>query len=265
MHDLLMRRATVVTQIGALGVKGRVAHRPGREAAILRRLLGRHTGRLPPQYLMMIWRELISGMTTIQGAFTLAVCDTGTTGEFAAAAREHFGALTPLKIYRTAAQAIRELSAGHASAAILPLPGDDEPAGAAWWTALLHRDEPRIHVTARLPFWSPRPEGAPKVQAFLATTAAPDPSGQDRSLLGLEVTLELSRQRLAQALATAGFEAGATVLRRDAGAPTALVMVDVAGFVTEDDARLAALPTLRKPVVLGAYAVPVAPGADAGL
>ncbi len=127
----------------------------------------------------------------------------------------------PLRSYRTPAQAIGEVSAGTAAAAVLPAPAEGEAPGAAWWTALLHRDDPRIHVCARLPFWSPRPEGAPKVQAMVVSAVPPDPSGDDRSLLGLELPLDASRARLSQALATAGFSGGNTILRRDPGAATA--------------------------------------------
>ena len=258
LHDLMMRRAAVVARVGELAVKGRVALRPGREAAIIRRLLARHTGRFAPGRLVQIWREMISGMTAIQGSFVLAVCAPDPASGYIAAAREHFGALIPLRIHRTPAQAIGAVSAGTASAAVLPLPAEDEPASAAWWTALLHRDDPRIHIVARLPFWAPRPEGTRELPALIVSVAPPDPSGADRSFLGLEVGMEQSRARLAQGLAEAGFEAGTTVLRRDPGAGAARVLVDVAGFVAEDDPRLAALAaTLRPPVVLGCYAIPL--------
>ena len=150
------------------------------------------------------------------------------------------------------------MSAGSAGAAVLPVPADGEPPGAAWWTALLHRDDPRIHITARLPFWAVRPEGAPGVQAFVVSAAPPDPSGADRSLLGLEVTTEVSRDRLSHALTMAGFEPGATILRRDPGAGAAHGLADVAGFVADADPRLAALTAILRPaIVLGAYGVPI--------
>ena len=258
LHDLVMRRAIVVEQVGNLAVKGRVALRPGREAAIVRRLLARHTGRFPPGRLVQMWRELISGMTAIQGPFVLAVCAPDAASGYISATREHFGAQTPLRVHRTPAQAIGTVSAGTASAAVLPLPAEDEPASAAWWTALLHKDDPRIYIVARLPFWAPRPEGTRELPALLVSVAPPDPSGHDRSYLGLEVGMEQSRARLARILAEAGFDAGMTVLRRDAGSGAARVLVDVAGFVSEGDKRLAALAaTLRPPIVLGAYAVPI--------
>jgi chorismate mutase/prephenate dehydratase len=263
IHDLLMRRAEVVEQVGAHGAKGRVAIRPGREASIIRRLLGRHRGGLPPRLLVRLWRELFAATTSMQGSYVITVCEADPAGTFVQAAREHFGALTPLRRHRTPAQAIGEVSSGAAIAAVLPMPQEEEPNAAAWWTALLHRDEPRIHVVGRLPFWAPRSEGGPQAQALVVAAVAPDassadPSRTDRSLIGLELSAEASRARLSGALATAGFDAGAIILRRDPGAQEAQALVDVAGLVGEDDPRLAALSDmLRPPVVLGSYAVPV--------
>lgn len=258
LHDLLMERARVVERVGALGAKGRVPLRPGREADILRRLLARHTGGLPRRTVSRMWRELLAGTTAMQGNYTIAVCQTDPAAGFIACAREHFGALTPMRAHRTPAQAIGEVSSGQAVAAVLPMPAEDETAGAAWWTALLHRDEPRIHVVARLPFWQPRSEGAPRVQALVVSAAPPDRSRDDRSLIGLECADTVSRARLAGVLTAAGFSAGNVILRRATGSPVAHALADVAGFVTEDDPRLAGLPDLlRSPVVLGAYAVPV--------
>ena len=257
IHDTLIQRAQVVARIGALGVKGRTPIRPGREAAILRRLLARHHGDFPPASLALMWRELICGMTALQRPLRITVADARNDPATLALTREHFGALVPLRAYSSPAQAIHEVSAATATAAVLPVPREDEPPREAWWTALLHRDDPRIHVVARLPFWSPRPEGAPQAQALVVSAAAPDPSGHDRSLLGLELALETSRARLGADLAAAGLVAGPVILRRDPGAPVAHALVDVEGFVPDEDPRLATLASvLRPPVVLGAYAVP---------
>jgi len=258
LHDLLMRRAEVVTRVGALGAKGRVALRPGREAEIIRRLLRRHTGPLPRRAIARIWRELLAATTAMQGTYLVTVCETDPGNGFVQCAREHFGALTPLHVHRSPAQAIAEVSAGTATAAVLPLPVEEDARSLAWWTALLHRDEPRIHVVARLPFWAPRSEGGPRAQALVVAAIAPDASENDRSLLGLELPLEVSRARLATGLTRVGFAPGATLLRRDAGAQVAQALVEVEGFVGDADKRLADIPDLLRPaVVLGAYAIPV--------
>lgn len=260
IHDLLMQRAEVVERVATSGKAS--AYRPGREAAIIRRLLARHSGKLPPQTLVRIWRELLAGTTAMQSSYRVAVCQADAAAGFIQAAREHFGALTPVHAYRSPAQALAEVSAGTASVAVLPMPSETEKPGAAWWTALLHHDSPRIHVVGRLPFWARRPEGAASVQALVIAAAAPDPSGRDRSLLGLEVDLDVSRDRLTATVTASGFSPATVILRRDAGAQVAHALIDVEGYIMEDDARLVGIATaLRPPVVLGAYAEPEDGGA----
>ncbi|HEX4261761.1 MAG TPA: chorismate mutase [Acetobacteraceae bacterium] len=258
LHATLMRRAEVVAAVGSLGVKRATALRPGREAAIIRRLLAAHSGGLPRQAVVRLWRELLAATTAMQGRFAVAVCDAEPALATVAIAREHFGALTPLGHHRTPAQAIRQVSEGRAAVAVLPMPAQDEPDQAAWWTALLHQDVPRLHIVARLPFWAPRPEGTPQAQALVVSAADPDPSGADRSLLGLEIAAGISRARLGTALGAAGFAARDVILRRYPGAAAAQALVEVEGFVAADDRRLAAANGLiPAPVLLGAYAVPI--------
>jgi chorismate mutase len=259
LHDLLMQRAAVVTQVAALGASGRkVPFRPGREAEIVRRLLARHRGPLPHRVLPRLWRELFAATTSMQGNFAITVCEADPPGGFAALAHEHFGVGTPMRVYRSPAQAIADVSSGIATAAVLPLPVEDEPAGAAWWTALLHRDEPRIHVVARLPFWGPRVDGASMARAMVVAAAAPDPSSHDRSLLGFELPPEMSRARMTGALTAAGLAPTSIILRREPGGQIAHALIEVNGYVADDDPRLADLSaSVQQLVVLGAYAVPV--------
>jgi chorismate mutase/prephenate dehydratase len=258
LHDLLMRRADIVGDVARLAAQGKIAFRPGREADILRRLLARHAGGLPRRALPRLWRELFAATTAMQGGFVVAVGAPEPAAAYIACAREHFGALTPLRAHGSPARAIAEVSAGAAAVAVLPLPQEGEPPSAAWWTTLLHQEEPRLHIAARLPFWAPRPEGAPQVQALVVAAAAPDPSGADRTLLGVELSPEMSRTRLAAAAAAAGLAPMAMILCRDAGAPVAHGLIEVEGHMEENDARLAALAErAARPLVLGAYAVPL--------
>ncbi len=257
LHDLLMRRAELVTEIGASSGKAgtSVALRPGREAAIIRRLLARHAGTLPRPALVRLWRELLAATTSMQRPFVIAVCDTGASRDLTQAAREQFGALTPLRVHRTHVDALGDLPAGAASAAVLPLPVQNEPPDAAWWTALPGDPVLRLHVVARLPFWAPRVEGAPTAQALVVAAIAPDPSGQDRSLLGFTLDQDTSRARLSETLGAVGLAPATLILRHDPGEP-ARALAEVDGFVTDADPRLSRLAGLA-PIVLGAYAIPM--------
>jgi chorismate mutase / prephenate dehydratase len=255
VHDLLMQRAEIVEHVGRSGKPA--AFRPGREASILRRLLGRHHGALPAVSVVRIWRELLAGTTSMQGGFSLAVCDADHGAPLTQLAREHFGALTPLRTYGSAGQALVDVSQGVASVAVLPYPSDLDN----WWVALLHH-EPRLHVVGRLPFWKPRPDGSPAAQALVVAAAAPDASGEDQSFLGLECDSDVSRARLSSELSAAGLKPETMVLVRQQGSPIANVLVEVEGYLSDDDVRLSHLGSvLRQPIVLGSYAVPIAGGA----
>jgi chorismate mutase / prephenate dehydratase len=252
IHDLLMQRAGVVEYVARSGKPS--AFRPGREASIIRRLLRRHRGALPPASVVRIWRELLAGTTAMQGGFSLAVCDPEPGALLTQLAREHFGALTPLRPYGSAGQALVNLSQGGASVAVLPYPSDSDH----WWVSLMHH-EPRLYIIGRLPFWKPRPDGAPAAQALVVASTLPDASEEDRSLLGLECDGDISRTRLSSELSAAGLRPETLVVARQQGSPMANVLADVEGYLADSDTRLAHLGSvLRRPVVLGAYAVPLA-------
>ena len=259
IHDLLMQRGEVVTRVGREGGKSGVALRPGREAQIIRRLLARHTGDLPIRVIPRIWRELLAATTSMQGSYAVTVCEPNPTAPPAvrilACAREHFGALTPMRVHNTPAQAISDVGAGNAIAAVLPLPREDETLRDAWWTTLVQRGEPRIHVVARLPLWARRPEGTAQSRALVVAATPPDPSGRDRSLVGIELDPTVSRTRITGTLTASGLTPITLLIRRDPD--TTRVLLEVDGLLAESDPRLAAIAdVLRPPVVLGAYAVP---------
>jgi hypothetical protein len=238
---------------GAAG--GGEAFQPGQEAATLRRLLASLGEGIRPGAVVRIWREIFAAS---RPEMTVAVCETDENFGFTQAAREHFGALVPIRMHRSPAQVMAEVSAGSAAVAVLPMPAEDDSRRDAWWTALLQKDEPRIHVVARLPFWAPRAEGAPRVRALVIAAAAPDPTEHDRSLLGLEIPQDVSRARLSGALVSAGLQPESVILRRDPGLDVAQVLIEVTGHVVDGDPRLTGLAqVLRPPIVLGAYAVPM--------
>jgi chorismate mutase/prephenate dehydratase len=251
IHDLLMERAGVVEYVARSGKPA--AFRPGREASIIRRLLRRHKGALPLVSIARIWRELLAGTTAMQGGFSLATFETDQGAAVTQLAREHFGALTPLRSYPSAGQALMDVSQGGSSVAVLPYPSEDDN----WWVALLHH-EPRLHIVGRLPFWDPRPEGAPAAHAIVVASTPSDASEQDRSFVGLECDSDISRDRLSSELSGLGLKPEILVLARRPGSPIANLLVEVDGYLADDDPRLVHLgPVLRQPIVLGSYAAPV--------
>lgn len=224
LHDLLMRRAEVVARLAASRTKGNgPAIRPGREAAILRRLLDRHAGPLPRAALVRLWRELLEAMTTMQAPLSVAAWlpDAGIE-----VLRAHLGLGAPVSRFGHEAQALAAHAEGRTALVALPAAG-------RWWRTHFSST---LAVTARLPFFGPT-----DTTVFLLSPTPPDPSGDDRTLV------RLPAGRAEAALAEAGLDA--TVIRREEG----LLLVELPGMIAPGDVRLASVGAS----VLGSYATPV--------
>jgi chorismate mutase len=254
IHDLLMQRAAVIERVASNGGKTGAKIRPGREAGMLRRLLARHTGAMPPQTIVRLWREMFAGALIIEGGQTVAVCAGGDRSDTIALAREHFGPLTPVRRHHNPAQAMADIEQGVAQVAVLP--AWDEAPESQWWPALMGARNP-LSVIAKLPFWNRRPEGTPIGEAYVVAAMRPDPSGQDRGLIAMELPADISRARLTALLTQAGFAPGAFWLKRETEAHM-LALTEVDGLVAPEDARLEQISgALAPPSVIGGFAVPL--------
>jgi chorismate mutase-like protein len=271
LHDLLMRRADVGARVKEVKQDaGGPPFRPGREAQILRRLTARHSGALPAEVIVRIWRELISGFVGMQGPFAVAVWDQGDTGDGCwDLARDHFGTVVPMTRHQSTRGVLRAVADGSATVGVLPMPqeGESDP----WWPALSGGTQARVKICAQLPFvrgergWRDHPG------ALVIYNSDPEPSGDDRSLILIECDESSSRGRLVDALVASGltpsFFAGGPGLDGRVGKPLYLVELD--GFIEPEDERLDIFvenaPGVGAAYVVGAYAVPVdLSGAPAG-
>ncbi|WP_338665260.1 chorismate mutase [Pararoseomonas sp. SCSIO 73927] len=242
LHDLLMRRAGLSASLAANGMKASGASfRPGREAMILRRLLGRHRGPMPRAAVARLWREVIATSLRQQSAFSVAAL-----GGTEPLALGHFGLDTPLRIHATPSRVLAALSAGEATVAILPSPADGEPLADAWWASV---EAPRLQVVAALPFLL-RP-GQTLPSALVVAAFAADATPRDRGLIRLERAPNTSRGALVSALGAAGLPPQRLILSADGMRGLA----EVEGLIQPGDPRLAALSALR-PHPIGGFAEP---------
>jgi chorismate mutase len=262
LHDTLMRRAALVSELAGSGLKRGAPYRPAREAQILRRLLARHRGRLPKQAVVAMWREMLAATIAMQGPFAVAVWNPEAGAGTVSLAREHFGGITPIRWMRSTAQVLYAVGEGEAQAGVLPLPQDDpnaEGANDPWWISLMRGERPALSVIARLPFVTARTEGASRAAALVVAAIPPEASGDDRSLVAFHSSDEASRARIADRLAAAGLPPISLILHRpDRGEATCLAEVE--GLIAREDPRLAALvengAAVSRPAVIGGWPVP---------
>jgi len=267
LHDLLMRRVEVthaiakVKQPGAKGGNGALspAMRPAREAAILRRLLKRHKGDLPPRALARIWREIIAASLHAQTKFHLHVYSGENQTAFADLAQAHFGSLTPIRPHTRPSLVVHACAEEPNSLGIVPLPEIEEP-GPSWWAQLAPAGEKGPRILAKLPFVTDEPEG---IAAYAIGAVEQEPSGDDMTLLLIEIAPAVSRTTLRSFLKNAGLEAKLIAAGRlmEKKVPDELLL-EVKGFVGKDDPRLAALAdaagdVIARVVPIGGYANPI--------
>jgi chorismate mutase len=267
LHDLLIRRAEVshaiakVKQPGALDGKGAImpALRPAREAAILRRLIARHRGDLPPRVLARIWREIISASLRVQSKFQLHVYAGENQTGFVDLAHAHFGSLTQIRSHTRPSMVVHACAEEPNSLGIVPLPLIEEPAP-AWWAQLAPAGEKGPRVVAKLPFLM---DGEDVLSGYVIGTVEQEPSGEDTTLLLLEIAPGVSRTTLQSLLNNAGLPARLVAAGRlmEKKVPDE-ILLEVRGFVGKDDPRLAALAemageSIARVVPIGGYANPI--------
>jgi chorismate mutase len=265
LHDLLIRRAEVSRAIakvkqpeaGRQPVSLVNALRPAREAAILRRLLARHRGDLPARLIVRIWREIIAASLRVQSKFELHVL-AGT--EFFDLARGYFGSLAPIRSHAKPTLVVHACAENFNSIGLLSVPEFEEP-GASWWAQLAPAGQPGPRVIAKLPFVV---DGEDMPSAYVIGAIEQAPSGDDTTLLLLEIAPGMSRTKLRSFLKDAGLDAvlAATGRLSDKKVPDE-VLLAVKGFVAPEDERLKTLAEIAGDSILriatiGGFANPVA-------
>ena len=265
LHDLLMRRASVVAGVAAHKAENgeRTAYRPAREAQILRRLLSRHDHRLSNSVIVRLWREILGATTRLQGTFRVAVPRPEDDSGLLTLGREHFGCEATLTMQGSVLQIINAVREGEAEVGIVPWPPfeDEHP----WWARLLQGDDSVPRIVARLPFLSRQPDvGHDRLDAFVIGAFDRGESGFDRSIAALECGAEISRGAVHDAIVTAGLVPGLHAIwpTGTGDSEARWHLVDVKGYVSDPDEQLGDIslalgPGLREIRLLGGYATPV--------
>jgi len=265
LHDLLRERADVIDHVRKLKGKQHIYIRPGREAQMLRGLVGRPQGKLPEGLVVRLWREMISAFTLMEGSLKVAVTVPAKGPDLWDLSRDFYGSFTPLMEMPSASAAIKAVQAEKATIAVVPFPQATDKD--VWWPLLAGDKKNVLTVFATIPFESPKVvHGNARnamPQALVIGKLYPGLTGDDHSFLALQC-VHVPEGEMKRLLGKAGYKVRQMQSQssgRGASAPM-LYLVETEGYVGRNDTRLSRLRAmlgsrLQYLAPLGGYAVPL--------
>lgn len=268
LHDMLRDRVEIIDQVKKLKGKQHLYIRPGREAQMMRALVGRPQGKLPEGLVVRLWREIISGFTLMEGVLKVAVYSPEKGPNLWDHARDHFGAFTPLVEISSAQAAIKALQANKVTAVVVPPPTPNDKD--AWWPLLAEDKKNALTVFASLPFEILKPGRGNARNALPAGLIVgrlyPDLTGDDHSFLVMQC-VHVPEVEMRRLLGKAGYKVRqmlSQTVGRGGSAPVAY-LAETEGYVGRNDTRLARLRAmlgsrLQHLAPLGGFAVPLKSG-----
>lgn len=241
--SLLADRLRAVDKMGGLKPPEHgLPIRPGREVALLRRLVAEAPAPLEREFVVEIWRAMIAASLRRQRVIDVVVGGgRGDPTRLFDIGRRHFGARTRIKDLGEP-QAALQKAAENPDSVVAVTSWPAAPGVGAWWPALSERRFHNLHIIAGLPLLG----GTDEPEAALFAASQTEEAGNDVTIL---IAFD-PHHRLQRALNENGLT-GRELARAE---PRVLVRVD--GFIGLDDPRAAALSRagLDSVRVLGSYA-----------
>ena len=232
IHDLLMRRAAIVSSVAAAKKKEglQIVH-PAREAKMIRRLFARHDGNFPRSVIINIWREMVGVSYYLQTTLSVIVASDGDeAGSYWDMARNYFGSAIAMSKVGGAKQAVAGVENDEASFAVVKWPELSEEA--PWWGYLFNKQgESKMSIICALPY----AKQSSKDKALIISKVDFVPSDDDMSFIGLEFGANVSRDFIFESAKKAGFE----VVNLYSSSDNKLLEVE--GFVDSEGAAISSL------------------------
>ena len=197
LHDLLMERAALVTDVAAEKKKQnlQIVH-PAREAQMVRRLLARHEGPLPEAAVVRIWRELVGAVSLLQTGLQVSVTMPEGQEGYWDMARNYFGSVLPMKRVSAPLSAVSSVREDESSFAVVPWPedGDENP----WWSYILEQQSNNnMRIVCALPYGCEATDkSSAQHRALVVSKLDFIPSGDDHSFIVVRIDPSVSRGRI---------------------------------------------------------------------
>lgn len=178
--SLLADRLRAVDKMGGLKPPEHgLPIRPGREVALLRRLVAEAPAPLEREFVVEIWRAMIAASLRRQRVIDVVVGGgRGDPTRLFDIARRHFGARTRIKDLGEP-QAALQKAAENPDSVVAVTSWPAAPGVGAWWPALSERRFHNLHIIAGLPLLG----GTDEPEAALFAASQTEEAGNDVTIL----------------------------------------------------------------------------------
>jgi len=180
--SLLRQRIEIVKKVKQLKNKDNSTLnliRAGREASMLRNLVKKGGGDMPPEAIATIWRMIISSSLCVEQDMSIAAYVF--EGDYTCywRAREYYGSFVDLVSCESADDVIGRVVKGESSIGILPLVDVSE---VPWWVRPVE-EKNEIYVFARIPFIAQ--EDSEIAHVLAVANVATEPTDDDVSIIAV--------------------------------------------------------------------------------
>ena len=189
----------------------------GKEAAAIKNLLKLHRGNFPRYVIAKIWREILSASACLKEKPKLSVLETDSCTGLINIVQEHLGSY---------AEYVTRGSFGQV-----------------------------MKIIAKLPFLRRKENPIKEQDIYVVAQVHPTPSGDDISLLGIEVNNDVSVSTIIETLENAGLSHAKIRLSAKVDDENKSYLVEVDGFLKPNDEKLKpARKTFNNINIVGSYA-----------
>ena len=213
--SLLKKRMQIILKVGELKKENNEYFfiKSAREADMIKDLIKKTGSDFPPSVIVNIWRKIITAANMSEQPIAVGVHNPSNSSEYNFLIKEYYNNQVPIYNFDSATNVVLEMEKGEVQIGAFLLPqdgfeeGKKEEAKENWWISLAN-NRSGLNVFAKIPFvkFSNEEKNLTKLQLVLVAKKQPEKSKEDNSLLYVEVSKEVSRSQILQALKENGLQ-----------------------------------------------------------
>jgi chorismate mutase len=262
--NLLKDRMKIVAKVGEFkrSLNENFLIKSSREADMIKNLVIKADGALPKSTIVSIWRKIITSANMLEQEIKIALHNPSKTPDFHYLIREYYGDFMSISVQDSVTNIVAELEKkdSHIGVFALPTEGDIDNNSENWWINIAGNNS-NIRVFAKIPFIEKSNNQAPKKELVVVAIKEAEKSNEDKTLLVVETSKEVSRSQIQQVLKDCDLNGKilkSTKLKQVDNIIFSLIEID--GFFIQSDPKIAEFSKSKiRPFakVIGNYPTPI--------